>query len=157
MAKSVTVDKRENEKKRLARRAEKQKKKEEKKLSGQVSTFDDMIAYVDENGMITSTPPTDNIEKQEIKQEDIVISTPKREKEAPAILRGKVDFFNSSKGYGFIKDLSGNEKFFFHVNNVLTDISENDIVTFELERGVRGMNAVNISLESKLQENNSPD
>ena len=116
-----------------------------------------MIAYVDENGMITSTPPTDNIEKQEIKQEDIVISTPKREKEAPAILRGKVDFFNSSKGYGFIKDLSGNEKFFFHVNNVLTDISENDIVTFELERGVRGMNAVNISLESKLQENNSPD
>ena len=149
MAKSVTVDKRENEKKRLARRAEKQKKKEEKKLSGKVSTFDDMIAYVDENGMITSTPPTDNIEKQEIKQE--------REKEAPAILRGKVDFFNSSKGYGFIKDLSGNEKFFFHVNNVLTDISENDIVTFELERGVRGMNAVNISLESKLQENNSPD
>ena len=97
MAKSVTVDKRENEKKRLARRAEKQKKKEEKKLSGKVSTFDDMIAYVDENGMITSTPPTDNIEKQEIKQEDIVISTPKREKEAPAILRGKVDFFNSSK------------------------------------------------------------
>ena len=81
MAKSVTVDKRENEKKRLARRAEKQKRKEEKKLSPKANSLDDMIAYVDENGMITSTPPTENIKKEEIKQEEIVISTPKKEKE----------------------------------------------------------------------------
>ena len=52
MARSMTVDKRENEKKRLAKRAEKQKKKEEKKLSGKASSFEDMIAYVDENGVI---------------------------------------------------------------------------------------------------------
>ena len=57
MARSMTVDKRENEKKRLAKRAEKQKKKEEKKLSGKASSFEDMIAYVDENGVITSTRP----------------------------------------------------------------------------------------------------
>lgn len=56
MAKSITADKRENEKKRLAKRAEKQKKKEEKKLSSK-NSFEDMIAYVDENGMLTSTPP----------------------------------------------------------------------------------------------------
>ena len=56
MAKSITVGKRENEKKRLAKREEKQKKKDSKKLSSK-SSFDDMIAYVDENGMITSTPP----------------------------------------------------------------------------------------------------
>ena len=54
MAKSISADKRENEKKRLARRAEKQKKKEEKKLSNKANSFEDMIAYVDENGMITS-------------------------------------------------------------------------------------------------------
>ena len=147
MAKSVTVDKRENEKTRLARRAEKQKRKEEKKLSPKANSLDDMIAYVDENGMITSTPPTENIKKEEIKQEEIVISTPKKEKEVPTVMKGRVEFFNTSKGFGFIKDLSGTEKYFFHVNNVMADISENDIVTFDLERGVKGMNAVNICFE----------
>lgn len=55
--------------------------------------------------------------------------------------------FNESKGFGFIKDLSGVEKYFFHINNVLTDIAENNIVTFDLERGLKGMNAVNVALE----------
>lgn len=154
MAKSVTVDKRENEKKRLARRAEKQKRKEEKKLSPKANSLDDMIAYVDENGMITSTPPTENIKKEEIKQEEIVISTPKKEKEIPIVMKGRVEFFNTSKGFGFIKDLSGTEKYFFHVNNVMADISENDIVTFDLERGVKGMNAVNICFENEQKTGN---
>ena len=66
MAKSMTVGKRENEKKRLAKREEKLKKKESKKLSGKANSFEDMIAYVDENGMITSTPPTEDIKKEEI-------------------------------------------------------------------------------------------
>lgn len=56
MAKSMTVGKRENEKKRIAKREEKLKKKENKKLSGSSNSFEDMIAYVDENGRITSTP-----------------------------------------------------------------------------------------------------
>ena len=154
MAKSVTVDKRENEKKRLARRAEKQKRKEEKKLSPKANSLDDMIAYVDENGMITSTPPTENIKKEEIKQEEIVISTPKKEKEVPTVMKGRVEFFNTSKGFGFIKDLSGTEKYFFHVNNVMADISENDIVTFDLERGIKGMSAVNICFENEQKTGN---
>ena len=154
MAKSVTVDKRENEKKRLARRAEKQKRKEEKKLSPKANSLDDMIAYVDENGMITSTPPTENIKKEEIKQEEIVISTPKKEKEVPTVMKGRVEFFNTSKRFGFIKDLSGTEKYFFHVNNVMADISENDIVTFDLERGIKGMNAVNICFENEQKTGN---
>ena len=154
MAKSVTVDKRENEKKGLARRAEKQKRKEEKKLSPKANSLDDMIAYVDENGMITSTPPTENIKKEEIKQEEIVISTPKKEKEVPTVMKGRVEFFNTSKGFGFIKDLSGTEKYFFHVNNVMADISENDIVTFDLERGIKGMNAVNICFENEQKTGN---
>lgn len=151
MARSVTVDKRENEKKRLAKRAEKQKKKDEKKLSGKTSSFEDMIAYVDENGVITSTPPEDNPKKEEIKQEEIMISTPKKEKEEPVVLKGKVDFFNTSKGFGFIKELSGGERYFFHVNNILSAaINEGDIVTFDLERGLKGMNAINIRLENEL-------
>ena len=154
MAKSVTYNKRENEKKKQARRAEKQKKKEDRKLLGKTNSFYDMISYVDENGVITSTPPELNPNKEEIKQEEILISTPKKEElEAPAVLRGRIDYFNESKGYGFIKDLDGAEKYFFHVsNNTLTDISENDIVTFDLERGLRGMNAVNIRIEGESQD-----
>lgn len=85
--------------------------KEERKRSGKVSNFDDMIAYVDENGMITSTPPENNCKKKEIDQEEIRISTPK--KEAQAVLKGRIEHLNTSKGYGFIKDLSGTDKYFF--------------------------------------------
>lgn len=149
MAKSMTVGKRDNEKKRLAKREEKLKKKESKKLSGKTNSFDDMIAYVDENGMITSTPPADDIQKEEINPDEIVIATPKKEEEEPVILRGRVEFFNVAKGFGFIKDLAGVEKYFFHVNNTVSEITENDIVTFDLERGLKGMNAVNVTLEKK--------
>lgn len=153
MAKSMTVGKRENEKKRIAKREEKLKKKESRKLSG-TSSFDDMIAYVDENGMITSTPPADNIQKEEISLDEIIIATPKKEEEEPTILRGRVEFFNEARGFGFIKDLSGVEKYFFHVNNVVGTIAENNIVTFDLERGIKGMNAVNICLENKSKSEN---
>lgn len=53
-------------KKRLAKRAEKQKKKEEKKLAPKATSFEDMIAYVDENGVITSTPPEENTKKRKL-------------------------------------------------------------------------------------------
>ena len=149
MAKSMTVGKRENEKKRLARRAEKQKKKEEKKLSNKANSFEDMIAYVDENGMITSTPPAENTPKEEIKLEEIVISTPKKDKEEPVIRRGRIEFFNESKGFGFIKDLSGVEKYFFHISSAPDTIAEGDKVTFEIERGTRGLAAVRISIINK--------
>lgn len=148
MAKSMSVGKRENEKKRIAKREEKLKKKEAKTKS----SLDDMIAYVDENGVISSTPPAENIKKEEINVEEIMIATPKKEDEGPVILRGRVEFFNESRGFGFIKNLSGVDKYFFHVNNVVGNISENNIVTFDLERGVKGMNAVNICLEINKPE-----
>lgn len=148
MAKSMSVGKRENEKKRIAKREEKLKKKEAKTKS----SLDDMIAYVDENGIITSTPPAENVKKEEINVEEIMIATPKKEDEEPVILRGRVEFFNESRGFGFIKNLSGVDKYFFHVNNVVGNISENNIVTFDLERGVKGMNAVNICLEINKPE-----
>lgn len=88
MAKSMTVGKRENEKKRLAKRGAKLKRKEGRKSTK--SSFDDMIAYVDEYGMITSTPPEENIKKQEINVEEIMISTPRKEDEEPVILRGRI-------------------------------------------------------------------
>ena len=143
MAKPLTFSKKENEKKKQARRLEKQNRKEERKLSGKANGFEDMIAYVDENGMITSTPPEESRKKKEMDRDEIRISTPRQE--APEMRRGRVEHFNTLKGYGFIKDLAGTDKYFFHVTNVCADIVENDIVTFDLERGKRGMNAVNIS------------
>ena len=107
-----------------------------------------MIAYVDENGVISSTPPAEDLKKEEINQEEIMISVPKKEKEEPVILKGKVDFFNTSKDR-FYQRLVRGERYFFHVNNLLSKVEEGDIVTFDLERGLKGMNAINISLENK--------
>ena len=152
MVKKITTSKRDREKLKEQKRKEKQQRKEERQSSGP-SSFEDMIAYVDENGMITSTPPAENIKKEEINLDEIIIATPKKEDEEPVILRGRVEFFNEARGFGFIKDLAGVDKYFFHVNNVVGNISEGNIVTFDLERGVKGMNAVNICLEKKPVEN----
>ena len=136
--------KRENEKKKQAKRLEKQKRKEERQAAGP-SSPDDMIAYVDEMGNIVDTPPEERA-KQEIKLEDIAIATPKKEDIEPDPLRGRVEHFNTDRGYGFIKDLASTEKYFFHITSAPAGLAESDIVTFELARGTRGMNAVNITV-----------
>lgn len=139
---AISFNKRENEKKKQQKRLEKQKRKDEKKVSGK-SSMDDMIAYVDENGVITSTPP-DMQEREEIDMDEIQISVPKKEEEEVQIRKGRVDYFSSSKGYGFIKDLRSGDKYFFHISNAPADIEEQSIVSFDLEKGNKGMNAVNI-------------
>ena len=143
MAKSQTFGKRENEKKKQAKRLEKQKRREERQAGGS-SSLDDMIAYVDENGNITDTPPQLR-PKVEIQLEDIVIATPKKEDIAAEPLKGRVEYFNTEKGYGFIKDLASTEKYFFHISSAPEGIGEGRIVLFELMRGTRGMNAVKIA------------
>ena len=137
-----SFNKRELEKKREQKRKEKLHRKEERKAGGSKS-FDDMIAYVDENGMITSTPP-DLLKKKEMELDQIVVSTPKKEEVEEAVLKGRVEFFNPDKGYGFIKNLSGADKYFFHISNAPANITEGSLVTFELKRGDKGMNAVKI-------------
>ena len=107
--------------------------------------MDDMIAYVDENGNITDTPPEER-PKEEIKLEDIAVSTPKKEDIDSEPLKGRVEYFDTGKGYGFIKDMANGEKYFFHVSTAPQGIAEGNTVTFETERGPRGMNAVRISL-----------
>ena len=118
-----------------------EKKKQGKKLEKQL---DDMIAYVDANGMITDTPP-DMSSKPKVDAETIAVSVPKKEEQEPVALRGRVEHFNTDKGYGFIKDLDSTEKYFFHISNAPADIAEGALVTFETERGQRGLNAVNIA------------
>lgn len=60
--------------------------------------------------------------------------------------KGTVKFFNTAKGFGFIKDEESKNEYFVHVTSLLEPIKENDVVTFDLEEGKKGINAVNVKL-----------
>ncbi len=140
-----TYNKREKEKKRLKQRKEKLEKKEERKANKQSGELENMMAYVDEFGNITDTPPDPTKIKKKVDISSIEIGVPKREKEVFNPNReGKVEFFNHSKGFGFIRDSENQEKYFVHIHGVIDEIDENDKVSYELERGAKGMNAVRV-------------
>jgi cold shock CspA family protein len=142
----TTSSKKEMEKKRLQKRKEKEERKRERHANaGEKKSLEDMMAYVDENGNISSTPP-DPSKKKVISTDDIAIATPKGTNAAvDSVHTGKVTFFNSSKGYGFIKDDRTQESIFVHVNSVKFPIKENDKVAFHVERGPKGMNAISVT------------
>lgn len=150
MAKSKeSWNKKEMENLRKKKKDDKAKRKLEKKESNKDSgkkSFEDMIAYVDENGRLTSEAPDLTAKKKVVNADSIEISTPKREDtdDGPTEHTGKVAFFNTAKGYGFIKDPLNNESYFVHMNDLLTPITENDTVTFKVEPGPRGMKAVEV-------------
>lgn len=149
MAKSQqTFGKKEREKKRLKKKQDKLKLKEERKAnSNKGGNWEDMIAYVDEFGNLTDTPPDPTVKKVKIKASDIEIGVPKKEIiYVDPIKKGKVEFFNDSKGYGFIKQQDTNDKFFVHIGGCVDKIADGDKVTFELEQGMKGLNAVNVKL-----------
>ncbi|MBU2912734.1 MULTISPECIES: cold-shock protein [Reichenbachiella] len=139
-----TYNKKEKEKKRLKKREDKQHKREERKKNSQGGDLETMLTYIDEDGNFTDTPP-DPTKKKKINAKSIEIGVPKREEEVvDAIRKGTVEFFNDSKGFGFIKEIGTQEKFFVHVNGLIDKIQEGDRVSFELERGMKGMNAVRV-------------
>ena len=150
MAKSQqTYNKSEKEKKRLKKREDKRKKMEARKADAKENGKAGIeFAYVDHNGNLTDTPPDPDL-KVEVELEDIILGIPKKEEgEAEDPIRnGKVSFFDSSKGYGFILDTDNQEKYFTHVSGLIDEIAENDKVIFELERGLKGMNAVKVKLK----------
>ncbi|HNV28916.1 MAG TPA: cold shock domain-containing protein [Cyclobacteriaceae bacterium] len=145
-----TFNKKELEKKRLQKRKEKEQRKEERKANAKEgSSFEDMLAYVDENGNISSTPPDPTKKRSTIKTEDIVIGSSNfgsANQSGGAARKGKVTFFNTSKGFGFIKDSDNGESIFVHSNGLSTPIKENDMVSFETERGFKGLNAVRVKV-----------
>jgi cold shock CspA family protein len=144
---SETFNKKEKEKKRLKKQQEKKEKAELRKAgSDKGKGLEDMMAYVDENGNITSTPPDRSKAPKLIQAEDIVISIAKRTDDPEDDRRsGVISFFNTAKGYGFIRDSETRENIFFHVNSLGYDAKENDKVSFATERGPKGMNAVQVT------------
>ena len=141
-----TFSKREKENQRQKKKKEKQEKRDHRKANtpkGQ--SLDQMLAYVDENGNITSAPP-DPRRKRQINEEDISISVPKQEAgpQQEVIHQGVVTFFNASKGYGFIKDLQTQASIFVHINGLLEPINETDKVNFSLTMTPKGPNAIDV-------------
>ena len=59
---------------------------------------------------------------------------------------GTVKFFNEGKGFGFIKPIDGGADLFVHVTGLMSDIRENDRVSFEVRDGQKGPSAVNVSV-----------
>ena len=111
-------------------------------------SFQDMLAYVDENGNLSDTPP-DPDAMPEFKLEEISLDASFREA-APdnGTRQGKVKFFNEDKGYGFIVDKKNHDSIFVHANDLEPGLKlrQNEHVTFEIEPGNKGAKAVNVQL-----------
>ena len=101
-----TFGKKEKEKKRKKKREDKLKKAAERKEnSNKGGSLDSMMAYVDEFGNISDTPPDPTVKREEVDAESIELGVPKREEIVmDAVRKGKVEFFNDQKGFGFIKE-----------------------------------------------------
>jgi len=142
-----TSNKKEVRNKKEKKRKEKEKKRLKRKEDGKVNSFDDMIAYVDEFGRITSTPP-DPTKRKEIDAESIEISVTKNDnsQRTDYIRKGVVTFFNESKGFGFIRDMDTKQSVFVHSKNLLEPIIENNIVTYEIGKGPKGPTALKVKL-----------
>ncbi|HWA34566.1 MAG TPA: cold shock domain-containing protein, partial [Cyclobacteriaceae bacterium] len=140
MAKPETFNKKELEKRKAQKKKEKEERKEKRKEESKGGkSLDDMLAYVDEWGNITSTPPDASRKKDTIAAADIVIGSRNIGKQAgPSARTGRVTFFNTSKGFGFIRDDESGESVFMHTKSLSEPVTENDRVSFTTEHGPKG-------------------
>ena len=141
-----TYNKKEVRNKKEKKRKEKEQKRQDRKDNEKSGRLEDMLAYVDENGMISSTPP-DPDKKVEISTENIEISVSRKVDDPNDLFRrGTVSFYNDSKGYGFIRDAETQMSVFVHVNQLLEPIKEGNLVSFVVEKGVKGPSATQVRL-----------
>lgn len=142
-----TFGKKEVRNRKQKKRKEKEEKRARKKSDVKKKSFDDMIAYVDEFGMITATPP-DPDKKTTVDAKSIELTITKNNPEVSRDFerKGIVTFFNDSKGFGFIRDLESGQSIFVHVNSLLEPVQENNIVLFETGKGPKGPSANKVRL-----------
>lgn len=140
-----TFNKKEKEKKRLKKLQDKKDKAEQRRAnSDKGKGLEYMMAYVDEYGNITTTPPISSKSKP-VTLSDIAIATPKQiAQQEDVIKNGIISFFNTAKGFGFIKDNTSKENIFFHKNGLTYQAKENDHVTFSIAKGPKGLSAVEV-------------
>ena len=141
-----SFNKREKEKKRLKKKEEKRKKREARKAEAKEKGGGIPFAYVDQDGNLIDTPQEPG-EKEEVDASTIELGIPKKViEEQDPLRKGKVSFYDPSKGFGFIIDSETQERHFCHVSGLEDEINENDKVSFELEKGLKGLNAVKVKL-----------
>ncbi len=142
-----TWNKKEREKKKQQNKKQKEERRLERKEHSKSGSLDDMLAYVDENGNLSSTPP-DPKKMQQVRAEDIPIGVVHNREDADdgQPRSGVITFFNESKGYGFIKDSRTRESVFVHVNALKEPVKENSRVLFDVESTHKGPSALNVRL-----------
>jgi cold shock CspA family protein len=143
-----TWNKKEREKKKQQIKKQKEERRQERKEKTKESkSLDSMLAYLDENGNLSDTPP-DPRKKEKVKLEDIQIGIPKMEDRGNEtnLHKGVVTSFNESKGFGFIKDRMTQQDIFFHVNGLEEPVKVQNKVSFEIEKTLKGLSAVNVKL-----------
>lgn len=139
-----TFGKKDKENKKKQKKKDKERRQELRQAnSNKGKGLDAMIAYVDENGNLSETPP-DPKKIREISADEIAVSVIKKEDIPVTIRKGKLSYFNEAKGYGFIKDLKTQESIFVHLNSMDEPIALNDKVVFETERSPKGLVAINV-------------
>ena len=140
--------KRDRERKKQQVRKEKEERKQERKENARKGGSDaDMIAYVDEDGNLTSVPP-DPSKRREINIDDIQIGVPKMEDRDPddRFEEGIVTFFNDEKGFGFTRHLVTKQSVFVHSKQLASPVKLNDKVRFVISKGQKGPEATEVSL-----------
>jgi len=142
-----SFSKKEVRNKQLKKRKEKKERRDEKKENGKQS-FEEMIAYVDEMGVISSTP-VDLSQKRKVAPESIELDISKRNSrdKEDSLNFGIVSKFDNSKGYGFIIDSKSRDSVFFHISDCIDEISKGNTVEYNIEQGANGFKAKNVKIK----------
>ncbi len=138
-----SFNKREREQKRKNTKKQKlERKLERKENNSKGKSLDEMLAYVDEYGNLSATPPEKRISTDDIPP---VVANSNALNPEQKTRSGIVTFFDATKGYGFIRDVKTQESIFVHINSSSVQLENNLKVEFEVEKGPRGLAAVNVT------------
>ena len=133
------------ERKRQKQKQDKKEKMQERKNAPKQS-LDDMMAYLDEDGNLTTAPPDPSKKRREFTLEDVPDVVARRIDDVvdSGPHTGTVTFFNKAKGFGFIVDDRSGERIFVHMEQCEFQINETDKVVFEVASGDRGPVAMQV-------------
>ncbi|MGV0847262.1 cold shock domain-containing protein [Empedobacter falsenii] len=136
-----STSKKENSKKKALKKLEKLNKRENRKENNNKGkSLEDMIVYVDVLGNFTDVPP-----HLQDKEADLLNNKRLESDNRDVFIEGMVDIYNDSKGFGFIKVPTSNDKIFFHFKESKELLKVGDQVQFKKEMSEKGFRAIQIS------------
>ncbi len=141
-----TFGKKEQTKKKLQKRQEKEERKLERKSNSQKGKeLQEMFAYVDEHGNLSSRPALPG-SKPAARAEGADHWQYNSKDGDTAIRVGVLEYFDTAKGYGFIRDTASKERIFVHSTALLSPVELADRVSFVVQRSPRGLTATDVKL-----------